>query len=147
MCGLDNWARNRAVLASFLALDFSSRRRSNALVLVSLGIDEGGKMNRPRIAFLVAAVSATACCPGTLGTATRSWATKNLPHYKSLVDERYPADSQKDTRLKSYQSMASLVCTADTADDKKESAACKCQKPFRPEDADSACTDFFKSLQ
>jgi len=40
--------------------------------------------------------------------------------------------------------MAALVCSADTADNKKDTAACKCQQAT--DDAEAQCKAFFESL-
>lgn len=122
------------------------RETTGVIALVARQTEEAMRRVRVTARVAVAAALLSGCGSGTLSGAVRSWSARNLPHYKTLVDEKYAGPSHKDTRENAYQSMAALACTVDTADGKADSAACKCQKATDPKNLEPACDAFFKSL-
>jgi hypothetical protein len=97
---------------------------------------------KSRVALIGAVALSGACCPAGLSGAVKSWSAKNLPQYRSLVDEKF---SDPETRQNAWKSMAALVCTADTAEDRKDTPACRCQRAT--DNAEAPCNEFFQSLQ
>ncbi len=93
------------------------------------------------IAFAAIALLEGCCHSSTLSNSVRSWSSKNLPHYRELVEAKY-ADPQ--TRQNAWQSMAALVCSVDVADDRKDTPACRCQQATV--DAEAQCKPFLESM-
>ena len=62
----------------------------------------------------IVGIMLVAGCAGVPPAAVRDWSSHNFGNYRKLVDEKFPGDGSQDTRLNSYKSMASLICTADT---------------------------------
>jgi hypothetical protein len=88
-----------------------------------------------------------ACCPAaTISQDIHSWSARNLPQYRKLVDEHFAAPEGQESRANAYRSMASLVCTADTAEGKKDSPACACHHATSDDETRARCKTFFDSL-
>jgi hypothetical protein len=93
----------------------------------------------------IVGIMLVAGCAGVPPAAVRDWSSHNFGNYRKLVDEKFPGDGSQDTRLNSYKSMASLICTADTADKKQDaSKACKCQNATSDADLKTNCTAFIQ---
>ncbi|HKU43786.1 MAG TPA: hypothetical protein VJR89_36755 [Polyangiales bacterium] len=80
-----------------------------------------------------------ACGHGVPTAAIRDWAKPNFSQYRKLVEDKY---TEPDTRANFYGSLASLICTADTADDQGDTPACQCQHATSGSEQTEACTAF-----
>ena len=100
---------------------------------------------KPSILILgcVVTLTASACSSGVNPGAVRSWADANANNYKALIDAR---TTNADTRRNAYRSVASLVCDADTIEDRVDSPACRCRHATADADADQFCSEFFATL-
>ena len=93
-------------------------------------------------------IVAMSACAGVPPAAVREWGNDNFGHYRKLIDDKYSGDSSVGTRVNMYKSMASLVCTADTADKKQStSVGCQCQLATSDADAKTACEAFINNYK
>jgi hypothetical protein len=100
-------------------------------------------MHLSRFATIGALALLEACCHSTgLSGEVNSWSKRNLPQYRELVDAKF---DNPDTRQNAWKSMAALVCSADAAEGRKDTPACRCQRST--DDAEARCNEFFQSLR